>query len=150
MNGLEVQEEFARDISHRHGFPMYVGELDDPTIQTQRFDAVTLWDVIEHVPSPRATLRAAATVVRPGGVLVLSTINADSLAARLFRGQWVFWNRPGRVPEHLQAFAPNTLRTALGVAGFVPVCLHARFAAGAIIEPAARLLAFDRWLGTRT
>jgi SAM-dependent methyltransferase len=149
VHGLDVQEEFARGISERTGISMYAGELGDPEIQAQRFDAVTMWDVIEHVPSPRATLAAAAAVVRPGGMLALSTINASSFNARLFGGKWVFWNRPGRVPEHLQAFTPVTLRKALNEAGFVPVFTHTRFAAGAILEPTARLLALDRRIGDR-
>jgi Methyltransferase domain len=108
-----------------------------------------MWDVIEHVPSPRATLAAAAAVVRPGGILALSTINAASLNARLFGGHWIFWNRSGRVPEHLQAFTPDTLRKALHDTGFVPVAISTRFAAGAIVEPGARLLALDRQLSDR-
>jgi 2-polyprenyl-3-methyl-5-hydroxy-6-metoxy-1,4-benzoquinol methylase len=149
VHGLDVQEEFARGTSERTGIPVYASTLDDTEIQAQRFDAVTMWDVIEHVPSPRATLAAAAAVVRPGGILALSTINAASLNARLFGGSWVFWNRSGRVPEHLQAFTPDTVRLALHEAGFSMVAMHTRFAAGAIIEPAARLLALDRRLGDR-
>jgi 2-polyprenyl-3-methyl-5-hydroxy-6-metoxy-1,4-benzoquinol methylase len=148
-HGLDVQKEFARSIYERTGIPIYVGKLEDAEIQAQRFDAVTMWDVIEHVPSPRATLAAAAAVVRPGGILALSTINAASLNARLFGGHWIFWNRSGRVPEHLQAFTPDTLRRALYDTGFVPVAARTRFAAGAVVEPGARLLALDRRLGDR-
>jgi SAM-dependent methyltransferase len=149
VHGLDVQEDFARSTSERTGIPVYAGTLDDIEIQAQRFDAVTMWDVIEHVPSPRATFAAAAAVVRPGGILALSTINAASLNARLFGGSWVFWNRSGRVPEHLQGFALETVRLALYQAGFSIVSSRTRFAAGAIIEPAANLLALDRRFGNR-
>lgn len=37
------------------------------------FDAITLWDVIEHVNFPRETLQAAVKLLRPGGVLLLDT-----------------------------------------------------------------------------
>ena len=147
--GLDVQEDFIRGIRERTGLPTYTGELSDAAIQSRRFDAVTLWDVIEHVPSPRTTLEAVAKVVRPGGIVALSTINAASINARLFGGNWVFWNRPGRVPEHLQAFTPDTLRRALRDAGFKPVHARTQFAAGAILEPLSRLLELDRRLGHR-
>jgi len=147
--GLDVQEDFIRGIRERTGLPTYTGELSDAAIQSRRFDAVTLWDVIEHVPSPRTTLEAVAKVVRPGGIVALSTINAASINARLFGGNWVFWNRPGRVPEHLQAFTPDPLRRALRDAGFKPVHARTQFAAGAILEPLSRLLELDRRLGHR-
>jgi SAM-dependent methyltransferase len=41
------------------------------------FEAVTLFDLIEHVPDDRRALREALRVLRPGGVLLLSTPNAD-------------------------------------------------------------------------
>jgi 2-polyprenyl-3-methyl-5-hydroxy-6-metoxy-1,4-benzoquinol methylase len=47
-------------------FPDFVG----------RFSAVTLWDVIEHVPDPERALRAARTWLRPGGWLFMSTPDA--------------------------------------------------------------------------
>jgi len=144
VKGLDVQEEFARQASRKLGIDIHCGDIHDASIQEQVFDTVTMWDVIEHVPSPAADIQAAARSVLPGGMLALSTINSASLNARVFGGSWVFWNRPGRVPEHLQAFAPQTLRYALEEAGFTPVMLRTQFAAGALIEPAGRHLSV--WL----
>jgi SAM-dependent methyltransferase len=146
--GLEIQDDFARNL-RRQGLKIQVGELSDPSIQQQRFDVVTLWDVIEHVPSVQATLECARNVVRPGGILAISTINAGSFNARLVGARWIFWNRPGKVPEHLQAFMPRTLQLALRAAGFEPVRIRTRFAAGAIIEPLSTMVALDRHLGAR-
>lgn len=46
------------------------------------FDFVTLWDVIEHVNSPVATLEAASRVLKPNGVLLLDTPARDSFYHR--------------------------------------------------------------------
>jgi 2-polyprenyl-3-methyl-5-hydroxy-6-metoxy-1,4-benzoquinol methylase len=113
--GLDVQPSFARSVSQRLGIEVHVGEITDALIQAQQFDAVCMWDVIEHVPSIRPTLAAAGNIVAPGGVLAISTINADSTNARVFGSRWIFWNRPGKVPEHLQAFMPRTLQEVMRV-----------------------------------
>jgi 2-polyprenyl-6-hydroxyphenyl methylase/3-demethylubiquinone-9 3-methyltransferase len=41
------------------------------------FDVVTCMELIEHVPSPAALLRAVAQLLRPGGQLFMSTINRN-------------------------------------------------------------------------
>lgn len=41
----------------------------------EQFDAVLCLEVVEHVPDPAAFIRLAASLVRPGGILVASTIN---------------------------------------------------------------------------
>jgi 2-polyprenyl-3-methyl-5-hydroxy-6-metoxy-1,4-benzoquinol methylase len=44
-------------------------------LPSARFDAVTCWDVLEHVQSPARLLAEVARVLRPGGVVVLTAIN---------------------------------------------------------------------------
>jgi 2-polyprenyl-6-hydroxyphenyl methylase/3-demethylubiquinone-9 3-methyltransferase len=41
------------------------------------FDAVTCLEMIEHVPDPASTVKACATLVKPGGTVVFSTINRN-------------------------------------------------------------------------
>jgi 2-polyprenyl-6-hydroxyphenyl methylase / 3-demethylubiquinone-9 3-methyltransferase len=45
------------------------------TTHAEQFDLVTCFEMIEHVPDPQATLAALAALVRPGGHLIVSTIN---------------------------------------------------------------------------
>jgi ubiquinone/menaquinone biosynthesis C-methylase UbiE len=44
-------------------------------LPTARFDAVTAWDVLEHVRDPRRMLAELARVLRPGGVALITAIN---------------------------------------------------------------------------
>ncbi len=68
-----------------------------------RFDAVTAFDVIEHVENPAKLLGECATVLRPGGLLIIATGNARSLPWRLLRSR----NMYCICPEHLAFVSPQ-------------------------------------------
>jgi SAM-dependent methyltransferase len=120
--GLEPSR-WAADLARRDGFRVALGTLDDHPFGPGEFDAVTLWDVIEHVPDPGATLQAAFELVRPGGVIGLTTMDVGSLVARLLGPRW-----PHLMRMHLCYFRPAHIERLLLAAGFVePRCLpHVR------------------------
>ena len=77
-------------------------------------DVVTAIEVIEHVMDPVAELRAMRQLLRPGGLLFLTTGNAGAHVGKL--GQWRYL-----VPEiHISLFEPRTLVRAMTDAGFRP------------------------------
>lgn len=61
----------------RHGLrlPVSVAAGEALPLPSAAYDAVTCWDVLEHVQSPAALLRESARVLRPGGTLLLTVIN---------------------------------------------------------------------------
>lgn len=78
------------------------------------FDAITLWETVEHLDDPLGCLQQVYPLLRPGGVLAVSTPNLDSLCYRLIGGKW--W--PIMPFEHLYYFTPRTLKKMLSRAGF--------------------------------
>ncbi len=48
---------------------------EDLADENRTFDMVVCLEVVEHVPDPAAFIKVCATLVRPGGLLILSTIN---------------------------------------------------------------------------
>ncbi len=82
--------------------------------QAGAFDVVTAIEVIEHTLDPLAELRRIRGLLRPGGLLFLTTGNAAPFASNLLRWSYI-------VPEiHVAFFEPETLRRALVEAGFQP------------------------------
>lgn len=99
-------------------------ELEEAGWPARHFDALTFWDVIEHVPNPRRTLEAAFRLLRPGGVLLLTTPNFNSYLARRFGADWYSLS----LPHHLYHYTPATLTRLLETAGFRVRSLEDRFA----------------------
>src|SRR5688572_14250898 len=113
--------------------PVRNGTLESARFPDSVFDAITLWEVIEHLPDPRAVISEAARVLRRGGHLILSTPDAGSAVARLFGRRWLGWNK---VPEHLFYFDRKNLTQLLRENGFtvtwwsyVSITVTASFAA---------------------
>jgi SAM-dependent methyltransferase len=107
--GVEPTASAAQYARERLGLDVITGRLEDTRFPDAAFDAITLWDVLEHVHEPRTILAEAARLLRPGGVLVLSLPNPDSLEARLLGPHWLGWD----LPRHLNIFRPALLRGAL-------------------------------------
>jgi 2-polyprenyl-3-methyl-5-hydroxy-6-metoxy-1,4-benzoquinol methylase len=110
--GLELSH-WAAGHARSLGFTVHGVPLAELAARGVQYDVVTLWDVVEHFADPRAELEAAFRLVRPGGRIYLSTIDAGSLVARLLGGQW-----PWLMDMHLFYFGRSTLATLLEGVGF--------------------------------
>jgi SAM-dependent methyltransferase len=74
---------------HSHlGVPLELGTVESVAIEPGTLDAVTMWDYLEHSLDPDAELRHCLRLLRPGGLLALSTGDVDSIAARLSGRRW--------------------------------------------------------------
>jgi 2-polyprenyl-3-methyl-5-hydroxy-6-metoxy-1,4-benzoquinol methylase len=80
--------------------------LEDAGFAPDSFDAVSLFDVLEHLLDPRRTLRACADLLAPGGILFLYVPNFDS-ASRLLMGADAHFIWP---THHLNYYTPTTIR----------------------------------------
>ncbi len=113
--GTEVSRA-AAEFGQAKGLKIHVGVIADAKLPAAAFDAITLMEVVEHVPSPVALLRECAELLRPGGVLYLTTPNWGSLTRRVVGARW----RPiGR--DHVVYFTPRHMRRALAAAGLKPL-----------------------------
>jgi SAM-dependent methyltransferase len=81
---------------------------------TGSWSAVIFWHSLEHLRRPVRSLRHAATLVAPGGVLVVAVPNATSMQARLFGDYWLALD----LPRHLVHISPPALLSQIEELGF--------------------------------
>jgi len=112
--GLDISPEAAEYARQRFGLDIFIGEVAQACYPSAYFDAVTLWDVIEHVHDPKGTLVEIHRILKPGGLLLISTPNLWSWDARIFGRYWVGLD----APRHLFIFSPATLQKLLQKTGF--------------------------------
>jgi SAM-dependent methyltransferase len=103
--------EFARS---ELGLEVFEGKLREADFQPGFFDAVTLWDVLEHLTDPHQELLEINRVLRPGGLLVLETQNIASWVARALGKRWHHYGNE----LHLFHFSPQTITCLLADTGF--------------------------------
>ena len=71
----------------------------------EKYSTIVLFDVLEHLESPKRFLDNASKLLKNGGHLFLSTIDAGSVLSMLFGKQWHFYNK-----YHLSYFSKANIR----------------------------------------
>jgi SAM-dependent methyltransferase len=76
--GVELSARHAAHVRAR-GFPVFEGDFTAAPFADGSFQAITMWDFLEHVNEPRTVLATARRLLVPGGVLLIFTIDSTSL-----------------------------------------------------------------------
>lgn len=98
----------------------------------ESFDAVLALEVVEHVAEPAAFLASAAGLVKPGGQLLLSTINrtAKSYLMTIVGAEWVLRLLPRGTHDWRRFLTPDELKRLVAAAG-----LKVTAAQGMVLNP---------------
>jgi len=111
--GVEPSHWMAAFGRRTYGLDIRDKILTEGMFPEHSFDVITLWDVIEHLPDPRATLELIRSLLKPGGYLFVNYPDIGSFAARLLGKRWPFW-----LSVHLLYYTPKTIAVQLEKAGF--------------------------------
>jgi 2-polyprenyl-3-methyl-5-hydroxy-6-metoxy-1,4-benzoquinol methylase len=118
------------------------GSLADHALPARSLEAITMWQVLEHIGEPCALLRQCHRLLDHGGVLVAAVPNIEGLSFRLTGERW--WGLD--VPRHLVHYTPDTLCRTLEASGFrVAGVRHRSFQ----YDPYAMLHSSLDWVFTR-
>jgi len=108
--GIELSDSRAQYAKSKHGLEIHKRPIESDFWQTRyvsHFDAVTLWDVIEHVNYPLQTLLSTAIVLKAGGLLLIDTPCRDSFYHRF--GEFTYKLTRGKFPTFLNAMYSSHL-----------------------------------------
>jgi 2-polyprenyl-3-methyl-5-hydroxy-6-metoxy-1,4-benzoquinol methylase len=104
---------WAASRAEERGLRVFHGPLEDVNLPREHFDAVTMWDVIEHLSDPLGALRECRELLKPGGVISVCTMDVEALFPRLAGRRW-----PWYMQMHLIYFSKRTLTAMLDAAGY--------------------------------
>ncbi len=115
LEGIEISPSAAAFARRLLKCDVHEVPIESANLPAEHFDAVTVYEVIEHLPDPIGFVREIARVLRRSGTVTFSTPNWESP-----------WERQCRdvhraPPYHLNYFTPSTITKLLTGAGFVDV-----------------------------
>jgi 2-polyprenyl-3-methyl-5-hydroxy-6-metoxy-1,4-benzoquinol methylase len=119
--GVELSVEAVRHARERLGLPvrdtaLEDAALEDAALEGERYDAVLMVDVLEHLDDPVVALERLSALLRPEGALLVVTPDPASLVARVAGGRWWCY-----LPSHVCLIPRGTLHELIRGRGLVVV-----------------------------
>lgn len=111
--GTELSPQ-ALKYGAEKGWTVSNDAISDERFPKNEFDVVTMVELIEHVPNPDFFFETAHQLLRPNGLLFLTTPNNSSINQRWLGADWSVI----APPEHITIYSPNGMKKALSRNGF--------------------------------
>jgi len=117
--GIEPIKALADYGKETYGIEILNGVFSDFKLKENYFHVVTLLDVIEHLENPKVLLSGVKDIIKPGGLLVASFPDVDSLSAKLFRKKWWMYMK-----GHINFFNSRSLSLMLNEIDFEAILIN--------------------------
>ena len=108
VRGTDFDTQAINFAKEKYGVTVDLGDLRNINYPENSFDAITLNNVIEHLPNPVDVLEECKRILKPNGHLVVVTPNIQAWGHQKFKSDW----RGLEVPRHLFLFSNQTLKSA--------------------------------------
>lgn len=110
--GIEPSR-WASEYATKKGIKIIGKDIRKTKIESNFYDAITMWDVIEHLSDPVEAIEKAKRGLKKNGLIAIGTPDADSLLFKILGG-----HHPYFIRMHLILFSPETLGKLLEQKGF--------------------------------
>ena len=111
--GIEIGDDVAAFGREKLGLNIKTGNFLSMDVN-EKFDVITSWASLEHMKDPGLFFTKASEILKPGGLLIISTCRYGFFA-RLYGKKWRYFN----VPEHLFFFSIRGLTQLVRNAEFM-------------------------------
>jgi len=118
----EISDYASRYIKDELRIKVFKGRLEDIKLPFLRFDIITFWHSLEHVPDPLADLKLAHRLLKKDGLLIIACPNLNNFITRVLyliakrKKLKLFSNQAKEL--HLYHFSEKTITLMLEKAGF--------------------------------
>ncbi len=113
-HGQEISAFASEYASKNLNSNIFNGDLFSANYKKNYFDIITMWDVLEHLKEPEKTLKEINRILRKNGVLIIETLNTNTLCNRVYRENWPLYYPP----YHIYYFNNKMIRNILNHSGF--------------------------------
>lgn len=103
INGVGVEPNFqAREIAKNKKIQIFenLNELKD-----FKFDVITLWHVLEHIPDYQNQIIELKKLLNPNGIIIIAVPNFNSYDAKFYKEFWAAFD----VPRHIWHFSQTSI-----------------------------------------
>ncbi len=108
-----------------HGFNVYEGGAEHKDIPKNYFNALTLFEVIEHLNNPKQLLQQCKDILKPGGILMIGTGNTDSWTQKIKGNKWEYYDID-KHGNHISFFNPYSIKLLAENVGFKVISVKTR------------------------
>jgi 2-polyprenyl-3-methyl-5-hydroxy-6-metoxy-1,4-benzoquinol methylase len=111
--GVEYDDMSANMVSDQLSCNVYKGGIENVCIN-EKFDVVTLWDVLEHFVDPIYSLNKIRKLLNPNGIIIFGVPNFNSFESKMLRLSWFGLD----VPRHTIQCTPYHLNILFSNSGY--------------------------------
>jgi 2-polyprenyl-3-methyl-5-hydroxy-6-metoxy-1,4-benzoquinol methylase len=114
LNGVEMEGGSADRAAKVPGLQLKKGTLLPGDFDVESLDAITMFHVFEHLTEPAETLKTMTSILKKGGMLMISFPNIDSWQAKRFKGNWLHLDPP----RHISFYSPKRFKEIVNELGY--------------------------------
>ncbi len=123
--GVELSPWAAQYAREKTKAQVSTGKLEDIKFPDSYFDAIVMIELIEHTQTPDIFLKEVYRILKPEGMILITTPNSRSIHAKIWREKFQEILIP-KIPEHLFLFSIPTIKRILELTNFKIIQLQTK------------------------